>query len=296
MFFFSAVDGVPVVGAPKDDDPKLNAGLGSSFFGSAAAELEPNEKAGFCVCDEAALEPLAPKENVELDAGTAVVGVVDEPKENGLGAVAAGAVEDDGVLVDVAVAAAAAFPPNENGVEDVVLPPKRDEPGVFCGAAVDDAPAPPNNDFDGAAELFREKEGAPAVLELEPKENGLEALLAAPLVASAFEPKPKFEEGVVAVVFGVGVFPKLNPPDEGLVAEFALDAEPKLNAGLLVLSLFALPKREFELEPDPKEKVLLPAVENIVSIFIYCIIRFDNPNETYTLLIISLVTVPLSLT
>ncbi|GAV28514.1 hypothetical protein PMKS-001985 [Pichia membranifaciens] len=270
--FFSVVAGVVAAGAAEDDVPKLNVGFGSSFFGSATAGLEPNENAGFCACDGIAFEPLLPNENVELDAGAGVgadvAGVVDEPKENGLGVVVAAAVADDGVLAGAAEFAV--LPPNENGVEDDdAFPPKRDEPGAFCGAAFNDAAAPPNNDVDGAAELFRENEEGAAVLELEPKENGLGALLAEPVVASGLAPKVKPEEGVVVVAFDAGVLPKLNPPEGGFVVKVELDAEPKLKAGLLELSLFALPKREFELEPDPKEKVLLlPAVGNIVSMFV----------------------------
>ena len=280
--FFSVVAGVVAAGAAEDDDPKLNVGFDSSFFGSATAGLEPNEKAGFCVCDEIAFEPLLPNENVELGAGAGVgadvAGVVDEPKENGLGVVVAAAVAGDGTLADAAEFAV--VPPNENGVEDDdVFPPKRDEPAAFCGAAFDDAAAPPNNDVDGAAELRENEEGV-AVLELEPKENGLGALPAEPVVASGLAPKVKPEEGVVAVTFDAGVLPKLNPTEVGFVVKFELDAEPKLKAGLLELSLFALPKREFELEPDPKEKVLLlPAVGNIVSMFVNAVDGLIKPRR-----------------
>lgn len=220
----------------------------------------PNEKAGF-----------------EAVGAAVARGVVDEvaPKENGFGWAGDGApavvvVEDSEDGAAAAVVAAVFPPPKENGVEDVVFPPKRDVPGAFCCvpfedvAAVEDAPEPPNNDVEGVAELFSENEEGAALPVVEPKENGLDAVLLAPIVDAGLAPKPKLDDGVAAAALEFGVPPKLNPPVEAPVAVFELfAAEPKPKDGvLLVLSLFEFPKREFELEPDPKEKaLLLPAVK-----------------------------------
>lgn len=88
--FFSCEDEVvvpDVAGVPdpaKDDDPKLKAGLDSSFFGSEEVAVEPNENAGldsvFFGSEAAGVEP---KENAGLDSSFfgSEVGA-EEPNEN----------------------------------------------------------------------------------------------------------------------------------------------------------------------------------------------------------------------